>query len=273
MKRRLWLGFGAGLLVLPPIFVTMFWAMGSTEVLLDEQASLVQQIRLGNELERLLDRAAADGGRGDTLAQLRSRARELSQAATNTSTAPSANALSARIDVLGGAGPTLAGGPGTAFSEARQTATAVITETWRAYDESRKKLFEIKDSTLRVNGLVIVGALLFAAAAAYFISRSVTGPLEELTRATQRIAAGDLRQGVHLPADEEFRQLAEAFNQMRENLDGALSRLRGHARDVAEAATSVSAATSQVAAGAQQQSAATEETSSAMEEIAAQIQG
>ncbi len=270
VKLRLWLGFGAGLLVLPPIFATMFWAMSATEVLLDEQASLVQQIRLGSEVERLLDRAAADGGgRQTVVANLRGRARELSQLAANAATARAANELSVRVEALGDVSPDA----GVGAAAARQAASAFLEETWRAYDDSRKKLFEIKDSTLRVNGFVIIGALLFAAAAAYLLSRSVTGPLGELTRATQRIAAGDLRQGLSLPGDEEFRLLAESFNRMRENLDGALSGLRGHARDVSEAATSVSAATSQVAAGAQQQSAATEETSSAMEEIAAQIQG
>ncbi len=265
VKLRLWLGFGAGLLVLPPLFGTMISAMRSTEVILEEQAALVQQVRQTGELERALERMGEDPARvGTAVATLRSAARELTGSGVKLATARSADALAVQVEALGSGGSP---------EQVRAATAALMDASWQAYDDSRARLFEVRDQTLRMNGLVLLGAFLLAGLTAWAISRSVTGPLRELTLATQRIANGDLREGVALPGDVEFRLLAESFNQMRASLEGAMGRLRHHARDVSDAATSVSAATSQVAAGAQQQSAATEETSSAMEEIAAQIQG
>jgi len=46
----------------------------------------------------------------------------------------------------------------------------------------------------------------------------VLSPLHKLTRATERIAAGDLPERVSLRAHDEFGQLGSSFNQMLENL-------------------------------------------------------
>ncbi|NLD71996.1 MAG: HAMP domain-containing protein [Chloroflexi bacterium] len=49
--------------------------------------------------------------------------------------------------------------------------------------------------------------------------RGVMRPISELTAAARRIAAGDLRQAIAIPADDETAGLAEAFNGMSAQLD------------------------------------------------------
>ncbi|HZA13266.1 MAG TPA: methyl-accepting chemotaxis protein, partial [Myxococcaceae bacterium] len=275
LKKRLWLGFGAGLLVLPPFFATMFWAMAKTERMLEQQANLVQQIRLGGEVERALERMVAESGRGAMLQRdaLLIRARELVDAARGTSNAAAAETVLHNVQELGGTGPTEASASPAAIAATARASTTLVERSWQQYDESRRLLYQVRDSTMGVNGVALLAAILFAAGASWLATRSITIPLRELTLATRRIAEGDLRFEVALPKDAELRELAESFNRMRAGLKSALDGLKSHARDVSEAATSVSAATSQMAEGVEQQSAATEETSSAMEEIAAQIQG
>ncbi|MDD9267449.1 methyl-accepting chemotaxis protein [Paenibacillus sp. GCM10023248] len=61
--------------------------------------------------------------------------------------------------------------------------------------------------------------LLLGSLIAYFISRSVTRPVVRLMHMTEKVAAGDLSERVHIQREDEIGKLAEAFNVMRENLD------------------------------------------------------
>lgn len=55
-------------------------------------------------------------------------------------------------------------------------------------------------------------------ALAWFTTRQVVGPLSDLTRLTQRIAAGDLASPVPVMGQDEVRQLAASFETMRQQL-------------------------------------------------------
>jgi signal transduction histidine kinase len=67
--------------------------------------------------------------------------------------------------------------------------------------------------------LASVAFLLFAAALAHSMARRISGPIRDLTRATRRVAAGDLEARVATTAQDELRELVESFNQMAGDLD------------------------------------------------------
>jgi len=67
--------------------------------------------------------------------------------------------------------------------------------------------------------LASVAFLLFAAALAHSMARRISGPIRDLTRATRRVAAGDLEARVGTSAQDELRELVESFNQMAGDLD------------------------------------------------------
>jgi signal transduction histidine kinase len=77
-------------------------------------------------------------------------------------------------------------------------------------------VLEDLDRTIR---LATVLFLLAAAALALSMARRISGPLRDLTRATRRVAAGDLTPRVTTASRDEFQALAEAFNQMAGDLD------------------------------------------------------
>lgn len=98
---------------------------------------------------------------------------------------------------------------------------------------------EAKVSALRSEGFaagllaVALGMIL-----ALFISRSITSPLQELTRATQRVAAGDLTQKIVIRTRDEIAVLAEGFNsmigQLREIMAGLEQRIHERTHQLTE---------------------------------------
>jgi signal transduction histidine kinase len=72
------------------------------------------------------------------------------------------------------------------------------------------------DRTIR---LAAVGFLALAAALAQSLARRISGPISELTRATRRIAQGDLDARVTARSQDELQRLVESFNQMAGDLD------------------------------------------------------
>jgi signal transduction histidine kinase len=71
------------------------------------------------------------------------------------------------------------------------------------------------DRTIRLASVLFVG---LAAALALSMARRISGPIQDLTRATRRIATGDLEARVEATSQDELWRLVEAFNQMARDL-------------------------------------------------------
>jgi signal transduction histidine kinase len=77
-------------------------------------------------------------------------------------------------------------------------------------------VLEDLDRTIR---LVLSLFLLGAAALAHSMSRRISDPISELTRATRRVAEGDLEARVLPKSHDELSNLVESFNQMASDLE------------------------------------------------------
>ncbi len=64
----------------------------------------------------------------------------------------------------------------------------------------------------------LLGALPVALVIGILLARTLTGPLQALTRAAQRITQGQLDQQVRVTSDDEIGQLARAFNRMSQEV-------------------------------------------------------
>lgn len=110
--------------------------------------------------------------------------------------------------------------------------------------------------------------LVVIAGAWIWIGRQVVRPLEDLARATRRIAAGDLSE--HLDPGrrtDEIGALAGAFGEMTEGLRGNL-RAQGEAvGSLGSASAEILAAVNQLTAGATEESAAVAQISTTVEEV------
>jgi histidine kinase len=68
-------------------------------------------------------------------------------------------------------------------------------------------------------GVAATAATLAAIAVSIFTARRIVGPVQAMTRASQRIAAGDYHQRIEIPSEDELGTLARTFNQMAETLE------------------------------------------------------
>ena len=86
-------------------------------------------------------------------------------------------------------------------------------------------LITVQESVRRVTlaiSLAIMVTTIVAIVAAGLIARATTRPITEVTRASKRIAAGELGQRIPIRTKDETGQLAQAFNEMSLNLNKLL---------------------------------------------------
>jgi signal transduction histidine kinase len=80
---------------------------------------------------------------------------------------------------------------------------------------------QIEDEIATLDGRVLLGALLFMLAGAglgYSMAERISDPVNRLTRATRRIARGDLDARIAATSSDELRRLVEDFNTMARDL-------------------------------------------------------
>src|SRR5688500_13612685 len=86
------------------------------------------------------------------------------------------------------------------------------------------------------NRTLLDGALMAAIIAlllGIFLSRTLTRPIRELTRATQAVSEGDLSQQVPIRSNDELGELAKAFNKMSTELSRSVNARKQMTADIA----------------------------------------
>jgi signal transduction histidine kinase len=82
-----------------------------------------------------------------------------------------------------------------------------------------KEYIEIATRGIIRSTLVIIFAVFFAVLTiSFFVSRSISKPIREISKASQEIAAGNLNRKVEVVSEDEVGQLGEAFNVMTSKL-------------------------------------------------------
>src|SRR5215216_6587828 len=88
----------------------------------------------------------------------------------------------------------------------------------------------------RINLTLLYGALIGAVIAlllGIFLSRTITRPIRELTRATHAVSEGDLSQQVPVRSQDEIGELAQAFNKMSTELSRSVNTRKQMTADIA----------------------------------------
>src|SRR5215216_5242690 len=88
----------------------------------------------------------------------------------------------------------------------------------------------------RINLTLLYGALIGAVIAlllGIFLSRTLTRPIRELTRATHAVSEGDLSQQVPVRSSDELGELAQAFNKMSSELSRSVNSRKQMTADIA----------------------------------------
>ncbi|MFZ2294915.1 MAG: methyl-accepting chemotaxis protein, partial [Polaromonas sp.] len=108
-------------------------------------------------------------------------------------------------------------------------------------------------------------AVLLGSAFAYWITRSITRPMNQAVKVAQTVAAGDLTSHIEVSTKDETGQLLQALKDMNASLVGIVGQVR-------QGTDTIATASSQIAAGNQDLSSRTEEQASSLEETAASME-
>lgn len=139
--------------------------------------------------------------------------------------------------------------------------------------------------SLAITALLTLLAVSAAAATAYFVARSITGPLAKLGESAKRLASGDLSQNVQSEGALEIRTLAASLQTMQESFRTILKNitlsseqvaasseeLTAHAEQSSQTSHNVALSITQVAEDSERQMAAVEEASRIVQTMSANI--
>jgi len=85
-----------------------------------------------------------------------------------------------------------------------------------------------KIQTVRDQGIIVANvAVLTGLILALLFSRSITDPLQDMVKATQRVSEGDLTQPVEIHSGDELAALGQNFNQMTTRLQFTMDQMEG----------------------------------------------
>jgi len=137
----------------------------------------------------------------------------------------------------------------------------------KAYDDSDTVYY----SARRLLIAILLGAVMLAVGAGYFISRLIARPLARTVEVLQSVAACDLTRSLDIDTKDEVGEMARALNQAVGAMREAMTGVRGGADGVATASEQLAASAEELASGAQEQASSQEETSASLEELSAAV--
>ncbi len=111
-----------------------------------------------------------------------------------------------------------------------------------------------------------VGSLL-----AWWLVRSITGPLQQAVETANAIAAGDLTRELQSTRKDELGQMLRALSEMSARLRGVVSEVRQGVDSVSSASVQIANGNHDLSARTEQTAANLEETASSMEELTATV--
>lgn len=118
--------------------------------------------------------------------------------------------------------------------------------------------------------LGVIAALL-GAFIAYWVTRTITRPLNEAVGVANALAAGDLTAKIVVESEDETGKLLEAMQGMVTQLSQIITEVRGASDNLSSASEEVSATAQSLSQASSEQAASVEETSSSIEQMSASI--
>ncbi len=90
-------------------------------------------------------------------------------------------------------------------------------------DLSNINSFVAQSKLIFIQAMVI--ALLITVVLGFMLAKSITGPINEVTRTVEKMSTGDFSEGVDVQSDDEIGKLAGMFNMLRERLDSTITEI------------------------------------------------
>jgi methyl-accepting chemotaxis protein len=115
-------------------------------------------------------------------------------------------------------------------------------------------------------------ALLLAAVIGFWVTRSITRPLNQAVGVANQLAAGDMTAKIEVTSKDETGMLLAAMQNMVAKLSQIITEVRGSADALSSASEEVSATAQSLSQSSSEQAASVEETSASIEQMSASIE-
>jgi len=141
----------------------------------------------------------------------------------------------------------------------------------RRVDESSSAVKEDISSARTIMISMGLTALLFGVALAWFITRSITGPIHSAVEVAETVAKGDLTSRIESNSTDETGQLLNALKVMNDSLVNIVTEVRGGTETMSTASAQIAGGNMDLSARTEAQAGALEETASSMEELTSTV--
>ena len=119
--------------------------------------------------------------------------------------------------------------------------------------------------------VVVIGSAGIAGALAWYITRSVTQPLDSAVKIANAVAQGDLTQHIEIRSQDEIGALLQALQTMRMTLQDLIRQLKDAAAEIATGSTEIAKGNLDLSHRTEQQAANLQETAASMEQLSSTV--
>ncbi|WP_307732472.1 methyl-accepting chemotaxis protein [Massilia sp. MB5] len=149
---------------------------------------------------------------------------------------------------------------------------AMIAIEDKLNQESIQEAEDVYSSARNWMVAITVVAIIFGLAIAWWITRSVTEPINAAVEAAQTVASGDLTREIHVNTSDETGLLLKALKEMSGSLEDIVGRVRHGTNAIAVASSEIANGNMDLSSRTEQQASSLEETASSMEELTSTVQ-
>ena len=119
--------------------------------------------------------------------------------------------------------------------------------------------------------LLGLAAIVLGVTAAWWITRTITQPINAALRVAETVSSGDLTSDIQVHSTDETGQLMSALKVMNSNLVSIVGQVRNGTELMASASTEIAAGNQDLSSRTEQQASSLEETASSMEELTSTV--
>ncbi len=121
--------------------------------------------------------------------------------------------------------------------------------------------------------LVLLGlaAIVMGVFAAWWITRTITNPINEAVKVAETVSSGDLTSDIQISSSDETGQLMTALKTMNTSLVNIVGQVRNGTDLMAHASTEIAAGNHDLSSRTEQQASSLQETASSMEELTSTV--
>ncbi|MCF6217429.1 MAG: methyl-accepting chemotaxis protein [Gammaproteobacteria bacterium] len=160
-----------------------------------------------------------------------------------------------------------------AFALAKQDVLVGSNTLFKLSDGLTVRFVQLAEKKSAYIFWAVVGMLLMSllAFAVFYLltSKMIIGPVQEVTRAANAIAEGDLSVRLEVRGDDEIGNLSTSINEMAGSLNQIVAKISGSAEQLASATEQIAVASREMATGAESQSRQMDSVSAAINELGA----